>query len=73
MASVKYQRVVLKISGEALCGDDRFGIDGDQLRRIAHEIKAVVKLGVELAVSGRRGGTSVRGATIAQDSDIEEG
>jgi uridylate kinase len=71
MASVKYQRVVLKISGEALCGDDRFGIDGDQLRRIAHEIKAVVKLGVELAVVVG-GGNIVRGATIAQDSDIEE-
>ncbi|MCP4591105.1 MAG: UMP kinase [bacterium] len=71
MADPKYKRVVLKISGEGLCGEDRFGIDGDELGRIAREIKTVGDLGVELAVVVGAGNI-VRGAVVAKDSDVEE-
>jgi len=71
MAGVKYNRVVLKISGEGLCGKDKVGIDDDELYRIACEIKTVFDLGVQLAVV-IGGGNIVRGAVIARDSHIEE-
>jgi uridylate kinase len=45
-----YRRVLLKISGEALAGDQGYGIDPETLGRIAEEIREVVDLGVELAV-----------------------
>jgi uridylate kinase len=71
MGQAKYQRVVLKISGEGLCGPGRFGIDGRELDRIASEIEQVVELGVELAVVVG-GGNIIRGADIARESRIEE-
>ena len=46
----KYKRVLLKISGEALAGDDRFGINEDMLKKVALQIKAVRAMGVEVAV-----------------------
>lgn len=46
----KYKRVLLKISGEALAGDDRFGINEDMLKKVALQIKAVRAIGVEVAV-----------------------
>jgi uridylate kinase len=46
----KYGRILLKLSGEALMGDRRYGIDPDTLARIADEIVEVQKLGVEIAV-----------------------
>ncbi|MFN2516851.1 MAG: UMP kinase [Pyrinomonadaceae bacterium] len=45
-----YRRVLLKISGEALMGEQNYGIDVDTARRVAEELKAVNKLGVEVAV-----------------------
>ena len=71
MPEAKYKRVVLKISGEGLCGEGKFGIDDDELYRIAREIKSVVELGVELAVVVGAGNI-VRGAVVARDSHIEE-
>lgn len=71
MAKPKYQRVLLKISGEGLCAPGKTGIDGDQLLRLAEEIKLVVDLGVQVcAVVG--GGNIVRGSAIAKGSRIEE-
>lgn len=46
----KYKRVLLKISGEALAGSDRFGINEEMLKRVAVQIKAVRTMGVEVAV-----------------------
>lgn len=46
----KYQRVLLKISGEALLGDLPFGINPKVLQRLAQEIAEVAKAGVQLAV-----------------------
>lgn len=46
----RYQRIVLKLSGEALAGPEGFGIDPDQATVIAHKIKAVTDLGVQVAL-----------------------
>src|SRR5713226_9175422 len=45
-----YRRVLLKISGEALIGEQTFGIDVNVARSVAEEIKQVHDLGVEVAV-----------------------
>ena len=47
---LKYQRVLLKLSGEALMGAGDYGIDPDVISRIAGEIKSIADLGVELGV-----------------------
>src|SRR5688500_11203221 len=49
-AGLVYQRVLLKISGEALMGDQNYGIDVDVARMVAEELKAVHALGVQVAV-----------------------
>jgi uridylate kinase len=71
MTDTKYQRVLLKISGEGLCKPGAGGIDGESLASLADEIKQVVDLGVELAVVVG-GGNLVRGGVIAKDSPIDE-
>src|SRR5918993_2088791 len=48
--AVAYQRVLLKISGEALMGEQSYGIDTEVARQVADELKDVHKLGVEVAV-----------------------
>jgi uridylate kinase len=45
-----FRRVLLKLSGEALMGDDAFGINRDMLARIVGEIGAVTRLGIEMGV-----------------------
>ena len=45
-----YRRVLLKISGEALMGEQNYGIDVNVARSVAEELKAVHDLGVEVAV-----------------------
>lgn len=45
-----YRRILLKISGEALMGEQKYGIDTDVARAVAEEIKAVRDLGIEVAV-----------------------
>jgi len=47
---MKYKRVLLKLSGEALMGAQQFGIDQSVLDRYASEIEACVKHGVQIAV-----------------------
>ncbi len=46
----KYQRILLKLSGEALAGDKGFGIDSAILQTIAQECVQVARLGVQLAI-----------------------
>ena len=58
-------RILLKISGEGLLGDEDYGIDGSVLTRIASEIKEVRELGVEIAVV-IGGGNIFRGAGLAR-------
>jgi len=50
VGSIQYKRVLLKLSGEALAGDAKTGINPDILSQMAEEIKEVVALGVELAI-----------------------
>jgi uridylate kinase len=46
----KYKRILLKLSGESLMGENSFGIDPNMVNRYAQEIKSVVDLGVEVAI-----------------------
>jgi uridylate kinase len=63
--TLKYPRVLLKISGEALAGPRGLGFDFEVIERIADEIKAAVDLGTELGmVIG--GGNFVRGSVLKQ-------
>jgi uridylate kinase len=48
--SPAYRRIVLKLSGEALAGNQGYGIDPPVLDRIAHEVRDVTALGVEVAI-----------------------
>ena len=50
MEEIKYKRVLLKLSGEALAGDQGYGIDPVVITGIAAEIKEIVEMGVEVAL-----------------------
>ena len=50
MSNIKYKRVLLKLSGEALLGKKEFGIDPAILEQYAKEIKRVSEMGVEVAI-----------------------
>jgi uridylate kinase len=47
---MKYKRILLKLSGEALMGEQNFGIDPNRLQQYTHEIKKVKDMGVEIAI-----------------------
>jgi uridylate kinase len=64
-APVLYRRVLLKLSGEALMGELDYGIEPTVIQRIAGEIEAVTKLGVEVAIV-IGGGNIFRGAGLAR-------
>ena len=49
-AKVTYKRVMLKISGEALMGDQGYGLHPPTVQRIAEEVKSVHDLGVEICM-----------------------
>ncbi len=46
----KYKRVLLKISGEALAGEKKVGLDDDMLNQVALQVKSLTELGVQVAV-----------------------
>ena len=50
MAKPAYKRILLKISGEALMGNQAYGINTEVLAKVAGEIAETAKLGVEVAV-----------------------
>ena len=64
----KYKRVVIKVSGEALAGENQFGINDEMRNKVARQIKEIHDLGVQVAVvvgggnfwRGRTGGTMDR-------------
>ena len=63
--TVKYSRVLVKLSGEALAGTRGFGIDPPVVERLTEEVVAVHQMGVDLGmVIG--GGNIVRGATASE-------
>ncbi|MGE8204053.1 UMP kinase [Heyndrickxia sp. NPDC080065] len=50
MSTPKYKRVVLKLSGEALAGEQGFGINPAVIKSVAEQVKELAELGVEVAV-----------------------
>ena len=67
----RYNRILLKLSGEALMGDGEFGLDTDTVTRIANEVKSVHDLGVQISlVIG--GGNIFRGVQAASQG-LERG
>ncbi|GET08328.1 UMP kinase [Ligilactobacillus agilis] len=65
MSEIKYKRVVMKLSGEALAGAQGHGINPPEIRKVAEEIKEVHDLGVEIAIVVG-GGNMWRGEAGAQ-------
>jgi uridylate kinase len=66
MTIASYKRILLKLSGEALMGDDSYGINRAVIERIVAEIADVIQLGVQVAVV-IGGGNIFRGITSAED------
>ena len=61
---MKYKRILLKLSGEALLGEEEFGIDPKRLNQYAEDIKQIAEKGVEIAVV-IGGGNIFRGGQAA--------
>ena len=69
MATAKYKRVLLKLSGEALMGDTGFGISPDVMKYVAGEVQSVTEVGVETAivVGGGNIFRGIRAASFGMD------
>lgn len=67
---MKYQRILLKISGEALAGPAGYGMDGEVLARIAQEIKSVREAGIEIGIVCG-GGNIFRGMKAAVEQGMD--
>ncbi len=65
MSELRYKRILLKLSGEALMGEENYGIDPNVIKRLATEIKEVRELGVQIGVV-IGGGNIFRGAGLAE-------
>ena len=63
---MKYKRILLKLSGEALMGQKQFGIDNERLKQYADEIKTIVDAGLEVAIV-------IGGGNIFRGVQAEEG
>lgn len=66
---VRYKRVLLKVSGEALMGQRDYGLDPEMVNRIASEVKAVIALGVQvcLVIGGGNIFRGVKGAASGME------
>ena len=67
-ATTVYQRILLKLSGEALMGEQGYGIDAAVLQYIADELKQTHALGIQIAIV-IGGGNILRGKTAASGMD----
>lgn len=65
----KYQRVVLKLSGEAIAGEKGFGIDPETIQIIVNELKEVYDLGVEIAIVV--GGGNIWRGSVGEEMGME--
>ena len=63
---MKYKRILLKLSGEALMGTQNFGIDNDILKQYAKDVKSIADLGVQVAIV-------IGGGNIFRGIQAEEG
>ncbi|MGL2393978.1 UMP kinase [Helicobacter pylori] len=68
-AKIKNKRVLVKFSGEALAGDNQFGIDIHVLDHIAKEIRSLVENDIEVGIV-IGGGNIIRGVSVAQGGII---
>lgn len=50
MSNTKYKRVLLKLSGESLMGEDAFGINRDTIMKIVRQVKEITDLGVQVGI-----------------------
>lgn len=66
MSKPVFKRILLKLSGEALMGDDKYGINRETITKIVHQVKDVVDLGVQVAVV-IGGGNIFRGVAPAAE------
>ncbi len=66
MGTMKYKRIMLKVSGEALAGDQPFGISPQMLNFLANEIEEVHKLGLQIAIVVG-GGNILRGIAASAE------
>ena len=66
---MKYKRILLKLSGEALMGEKKYGIDPVRLQQYADEIKKVKDMGVEIAIV--IGGGNIFRGVQAEKSGID--
>ncbi|WP_207458507.1 UMP kinase [Azospirillum sp. SYSU D00513] len=66
---IRYKRVLLKVSGEALMGQREYGLDPEVVNRVASEVKAVVELGVQvsLVIGGGNIFRGVKGAASGME------
>jgi uridylate kinase len=62
---MKYKRILLKLSGEALMGEKQFGIDNNRIAQYANDIKTIVDMGAEVAIV-IGGGNIFRGLQAAE-------
>ncbi len=69
MAQLKYKRILLKLSGESLMGEQGFGIDSNMLSHYASQIKELLQMGVQVAVV--IGGGNIYRGLQAAESGIE--
>ena len=69
MAACAYKRVLLKVSGEGFCKPGAFGLDPDEVRTIARQVKEVIEGGCELAIVVG-GGNFIRGYQFAQTGGV---
>jgi uridylate kinase len=67
--ALRYKRILLKLSGESLMGDNDYGINPDMLQHYSEEIKSIVDQGVELAIV--IGGGNIFRGLQAKESNIE--
>ncbi len=70
MTQLRYQRVLLKLSGETLCQPGQTGVDTEAISSLAGEIASAVSLGVQLAIVVG-GGNFLRGKMLADNPHIQ--
>ena len=63
MADIKYKRILLKLSGEALMGNDAFGVNPEIVNKIVKEIELAISIGTEIAIV-IGGGNIFRGVAL---------
>jgi uridylate kinase len=67
----KFQRILLKLSGESFCKPGGFGVDPDELENIGKEIVDATRVGAQLAIVVG-GGNIIRGAELASQGHIHQ-